>query len=64
MRRLHDYTVAVTRRALAAYGDITPQTLDSINAETDRVAGKGTPENIKLRLSMQAVVNQMVSRRK
>lgn len=64
VQHLHDFTVSVTRRALAAYGDITPQTLDSINAETDRVAGKGTPENIKLRLSMQAVVNQMVSRRK
>ena len=64
VRRLHDYTVAVTRRALAAYGDITPQTLDSINTEIDRVAGKGTPDNIKLRLTMQAVVNQMVSRRR
>ena len=40
------------------------QTLDSINTEIDRVASKGTPDNIKLRLTMQAVVNQMVSRRR
>lgn len=64
VKHLHDFTVSVTRRALAAFGDFTPQTLDSINAEIDRVVGKGTPENIKLRLSMQAVVNQIVSRRK
>ena len=64
VQHLHDFTVAVTRRALAAYGDITPQTLDSINTEIDRVAGKDTPNNIKLRLTMQAVVNQMVSRRR
>lgn len=64
VRHLHDYTVTVTRLAIAAYGDITSQTLDSINNEIDRTVGKGTAENIKLRLTMQAVVNQMVSRRK
>lgn len=64
VQHLHDFTVSVTRRALAAYGDITPQTLDSINKEIDRVVGNGTPDNIKLRLAMQAVVNQMVSRRR
>lgn len=31
VKHLHDYTVVVTRRAIAAYGDITPQTDSTVS---------------------------------